>query len=150
MFLKISQNSQESTCARASVLIKLKTAGFACNFIKKETLAQVYSCEFCEIFKNNYFIEHVRTTAFAFRSIERFCLLEKGCFTTSLSRIATSFSNLKRKKLDFNVFLLDIVFKNTVHESSFRFKQHFLHQLYQAHRQFFTSNKEVLYKTPCL
>ena len=24
----------------------------ACNFIKKETLAQVFSCEFCEIFKN--------------------------------------------------------------------------------------------------
>ena len=25
------------------------------NFIKKETLAQVFSCEFCEIFKNTYF-----------------------------------------------------------------------------------------------
>ena len=24
----------------------------ACNFIKKETLAQVFFCEFCEIFKN--------------------------------------------------------------------------------------------------
>ena len=24
----------------------------ACNFIKKEVLAQVFSCEFCEIFKN--------------------------------------------------------------------------------------------------
>ena len=27
----------------------------ACNFIKKETPAQVFSCEFCEIFKNTYF-----------------------------------------------------------------------------------------------
>ena len=26
-----------------------------CNFIKKETLAQVSSCEFCEIFKNTFF-----------------------------------------------------------------------------------------------
>ena len=26
----------------------------ACNFIKKETLAQVFSCEFCEISKNTY------------------------------------------------------------------------------------------------
>ena len=26
----------------------------ACNFIKKETLAQTISCEFCEIFKNTY------------------------------------------------------------------------------------------------
>ena len=30
----------------------LKMEPSACNFIKKETLAQVFSCEFCEIFKN--------------------------------------------------------------------------------------------------
>ena len=29
-----------------------KVAGEACNFIKKETLIQVFSCEFCEISKN--------------------------------------------------------------------------------------------------
>ena len=44
VFLRISQNSQENTCARASFLIKLQSA---CNFIKKETLVQVFSCEFC-------------------------------------------------------------------------------------------------------
>ena len=38
VLLEISQNSQENTCARV--------------FIKKETLAQVLSCEFCEICKN--------------------------------------------------------------------------------------------------
>ena len=43
VFLQISQNSQESTCARVSFLI---------NFIKKETLVHVFSCEFCKIFKN--------------------------------------------------------------------------------------------------
>ena len=26
----------------------------ACNFIKKETLAQVFSCELCEIFRNTF------------------------------------------------------------------------------------------------
>ena len=31
-----------------------KVAGGACNFIKKETLAQVFSGEFCEISKNNF------------------------------------------------------------------------------------------------
>ena len=31
-----------------------KVAGGACNFIKKETLAQVFSCEFCEISKNTF------------------------------------------------------------------------------------------------
>ena len=35
----------------------------ACNFIQKETLAQVFSCEFCEIFKNTFFTEHLWTTA---------------------------------------------------------------------------------------
>ena len=49
MFLKISQNSQESTCALVSFLTKLLAK--ACNFIK-ETLAQMFSCEFYEIAKN--------------------------------------------------------------------------------------------------
>ena len=41
----------ENTCARVSFLIKLQ----ACNFIKKETLTQLFSCEFCEIYKNTFF-----------------------------------------------------------------------------------------------
>ena len=32
----------------------------ACNFIKKETPAQVSSYEFCKIIKNTFFIEHLR------------------------------------------------------------------------------------------
>ena len=31
----------------------------ACNFIKKETPTQVFSCEYCEIFKGSFFIEHL-------------------------------------------------------------------------------------------
>ena len=34
----------------------------ACNFIKKETLAQVFSCQFCEISKNIFFTEHLWAT----------------------------------------------------------------------------------------
>ena len=41
LFLEISQNWQENTCARVS----------ACIFI---TLAQVFPCEFCEISKNTF------------------------------------------------------------------------------------------------
>ena len=33
------------------------------EFIKKGTLAQVFSCEFCEISKNTILTEHVWTTA---------------------------------------------------------------------------------------
>ena len=35
----------------------------ACNFIKKETLAQVFSCEFREISNNICFTEHLQATA---------------------------------------------------------------------------------------
>ena len=61
MFLKISQDSQENTCARVSFLIKLQVS--VCNFIKKETLAQVFSCEVCKNFKNTFFTEQLWTTA---------------------------------------------------------------------------------------
>ena len=37
-----------------------KVAGNSCNFIKNETLAQVFSCKFCEISKNIFFTEHLR------------------------------------------------------------------------------------------
>ena len=60
VFLKISQNPQENTFARVSFLTKLQEV---CNFIKKETLAQVFFSEFCEIFKNIFFIEHLLVTA---------------------------------------------------------------------------------------
>ena len=49
VFLKISQNSQENRN-----LLFNKVAGQACSFIKKEILAQVLSCEFCDIFKNTF------------------------------------------------------------------------------------------------
>ena len=52
VFLKISQDSQEITCARVSFL--------ACNFIKKESLAQVFSFRFCEISKNTVSHRHLR------------------------------------------------------------------------------------------
>ena len=37
----------------------------ACNFIKRESLAEVFSCEFCEISMNTFFTEHLWTTATA-------------------------------------------------------------------------------------
>ena len=68
LFLKISQNSQENICARISFFNK--TAGLrpatlfkktlwhrsfeACNFIKKEILAQVFPRKFFKISKNNF------------------------------------------------------------------------------------------------
>ena len=42
VFLKILQNSQENTCARASFLIKLQAS-------------DLFSCEFYKIFQNTFF-----------------------------------------------------------------------------------------------
>ena len=53
VFLEISQNSQEDTCATVSFLIKLQASDL--QLYKKETLAQVFSYEFCEISKNTFF-----------------------------------------------------------------------------------------------
>ena len=36
---------------------------WTCNFLRKEALAQVLTCEICEIFKNTLFTEHHRKTA---------------------------------------------------------------------------------------
>ena len=54
VFLEFSQNSQENTCARVYFLIKLQ------SFLKKDTLTQVFSCEFCEISRKAFFAEHLR------------------------------------------------------------------------------------------
>ena len=59
VFLEMSQNSQESTCARVSFLTIRPEA---CNFIKKEALAQVFFCELYEISKNTFFTAHLWTT----------------------------------------------------------------------------------------
>ena len=36
---------------------------FYCNFIKKGALAQAFSCEFCEIYMNAFYTEHLQATA---------------------------------------------------------------------------------------
>ena len=77
VFLKISQNPQENTFARVSFLTKLQEV---CNFIKKETLAQVFFSEFCEIFKNNFFTEQFWATASAIILNGRTLLYGKPCF----------------------------------------------------------------------
>ena len=49
VFLETPENPQKNTCAESL-------------FIKEETPAQVFSCEFCEISKNTFFTEHLHKT----------------------------------------------------------------------------------------
>ena len=109
VFLEISQNSQENTCARVSFLIKLKTS--ACNFIKKETLAQVFSCEFCEISNNTLFTEHLWTTASAFR--KRYSYFTQLKLESANSATITyglkKYENISNRKKLYNV-LIAVIF----------------------------------------
>ena len=66
--------------------MKLQTE--ACNFIKKETLAQVFSCEFRKIFKSTYFTEHLQWLLLYFFSLSwknYVLLLGRKIFSLSLS-----------------------------------------------------------------
>ena len=79
VFLKISQNSQKNICVRASFLITLQVEAF--NFIKKETLEQVFSCEFCKISKNTFLTEHLKWLLFE----PSFCMVSLfGLIPTSI------------------------------------------------------------------
>ena len=49
---------------RQEVFYKKGAAGL--QLIKKETLAQVFSCDFCEISKSTFLTEHLWTTASKF------------------------------------------------------------------------------------
>ena len=80
-FLEISQNSQ------------------ACNFIKKETLAQVFSCEFCEISKKAFFTERLWVitsvpTIFRFKDL----ICTKLIYSWSLEQTANLFVIEKGEK----------------------------------------------------
>ena len=53
VFLRISLYSQENNCVGVSSFIKLLASSLQLYY--KETPTQMFSCEFCEIFKNTFF-----------------------------------------------------------------------------------------------
>ena len=59
LFVKISQYSQENTCAKS---LLNKVAGHKlCNFIKKKTPTRIFFYKYWEISKNTCFEEYLRT-----------------------------------------------------------------------------------------
>ena len=49
-----------------------KVAGLrAASLLKKETLAQVFFCEFCEISKSTFYYKHLRMTVSDMRSVSK-------------------------------------------------------------------------------
>ena len=96
VFFEISQNSQENTCARVSCWIRLQALGL--QLIKEEALAQVFSCEFCDISKNTLFTEHLWATASSFIFSIKFKAEKFFCTFVSCAN-QTSFWGAKKNKL---------------------------------------------------
>ena len=69
-FVKLCQKQlpevfYEKRCSEKFRKIHRKTLvpeSSACNFINKETLTQVFFCEFCEIFESIFLTEHIQVT----------------------------------------------------------------------------------------
>ena len=56
----------------------------ACNLIKNDTLAQVFSHEFCEIFKSTCFVEHMRMVTYGYhiKQVTHSCSITNGALRT--------------------------------------------------------------------
>ena len=93
VFLKFYQNSKENTCGRVSFLRPK-----ACNFIKKETLAQVLSCEFCKISKNTFFYRIPPDDCFC-KSLDAHTILGTDSLTSETEKLICFFY----QNIDYNV-----------------------------------------------
>ena len=84
-------------------LIKLQ----ACNFIKKETLPQVFSCEYCEIFRAPFLTEHLRWLLLKVLSMSKRCTKYKGVPVKLAAFLIVLFSlSCKTPGLWFAVFVI--------------------------------------------
>ena len=99
VFLEISQNSQENTCARVSFFNKV--AGLRpVTLLKKESPAQVFSCEFFEISKNTFFYRKPLVAAFE----DRMRLMKITAFQ-SVIFLADILGHITRRKKNHNKFI---------------------------------------------
>ena len=121
MFLESPQTSQENTCAS---LFFNKVAGLACNCIKKEALAQVFSCEVCEISKNTFCYRTPLVTVSGYSKLSRNrsshwrCFIKKLClkilhysreniWQNLFFKVAFHLTTLSRKRLWYKHFLVN-------------------------------------------
>ena len=69
LFLKLLQHSQENMCWVPSTRV-------AATLLKRES-KQMFSCQYCEIFKKTYFEEHLRTAGSVIFSQDVFTLCQQ-------------------------------------------------------------------------
>ena len=61
--------------------------GDACKSIKKETLAQIFSCEFCEISKNTFFYRPHLVAVYHIKKLTNIFAIPQGPTFSTLSNI---------------------------------------------------------------
>ena len=71
-----------------------KVAGLGPEILLKKTLAQVFYCEFCKSFKNNFFTEHLRSTAFGRRKFNLNCVVQPSAVEENLHYIRSANINM--------------------------------------------------------
>ena len=64
-----------------------KVAGQACNFIKIETLAQVFSCKFCEILRTAFFQNTSGRVLLIIPAEFNYCLRNSPCLNSSFIQL---------------------------------------------------------------
>ena len=94
-YVSLNPRSVNDSCQRCSV--KKGVLPKSCNFIKKESVALVFSGEFSEISKKTYFIEHLLVTASGMRGTavsEAYTEPSQTCKMELFTRIANCFHPL--------------------------------------------------------
>ena len=120
VLLEILQNSQENTCVTVSLLVKFQAE--TCNFIIKETLAQVFFREFWEISKNNFFNRAPVVACFYVSKLASETVLQQNLIQSTLvdpiklswNFMAFSISKLYPQKLSIQSMLMTGVISGVV------------------------------------
>ena len=104
---KIYLISQEYICVRVSFFNKVAGRLEACNFIRKETPTEAFSCQFCEVFKNTFFhgtppiaaSGHKKTKKFkkAVCNVKKYMLILNGLYPLVDSSIDTSLPIIQKQ-----------------------------------------------------
>ena len=87
VFLQISQNSQETTVTESLFLIKLQAE--ACNFIRKENLAQMFSWNFATFLRTTFLYKTPSVAASEKKNIFMKILFEVFLAMTQLKILET-------------------------------------------------------------
>ena len=75
-------------------LRNLQELEISCNFLKQETLAQLFSCNYCEIFNNTFFAEYIWLSATEYCKILKIFESRLDCYIFSYDSLWQQSANI--------------------------------------------------------